>query len=187
MNYMYVANTSNFQQKISLQTMLRLVNTFTTETDKYYPRCYKVNYGKTFKNLVYYVSFVLTKHHMYIYCRLARLKRTFENHIYSMLCIIGSGQKGIKLYALDPFHLRRASKLSKFLKEDLLILNSETTQNLNIYLYNYQTKIAIFIGAKHKKTIMAYSYLNFYKCFLHFELLANNTTKNESIHLNFWH
>ena len=55
MNYMYVVNTSNFQQKISLQTMLRLVNTFTIETDEYYPRCYKVNYGKTFKNLVYYV------------------------------------------------------------------------------------------------------------------------------------
>ena len=31
---------------------------------------------------------------------------------------------------------------------------------------------------------MTCSYLNFYKYFLHFELLASNTIKNESIHLN---
>ena len=28
---------------------------------------------------------------------------------------------------------------------------------------------------------------NFYKYFLHLELLASNTIKNESIHLNSWH
>ena len=33
---------------------------------------------------------------------------------------------------------------------------------------------------------MACSYLNFYIYFLNFELLANNTIKNESIHLNSW-
>ena len=46
-------------------------------------------------------------------------------------------------------------------KEQLLIWNSETTQNLNIYLYNYQTETAIFLATKHEKTIMASSYLNF--------------------------
>ena len=46
-------------------------------------------------------------------------------------------------------------------KEHLLIWNSETTQNLNIYLYNYQTETAIFLATKHEKTIMACSYLNF--------------------------
>ena len=46
-------------------------------------------------------------------------------------------------------------------KEHLLIWKSETTQNLNIYLYNYQTETAIFLATKHEKTIMAYSYLNF--------------------------
>ena len=30
---------------------LRLVNTFTTDTDEYYPMCCKVNDAKTFKNL----------------------------------------------------------------------------------------------------------------------------------------
>ena len=34
---------------------------------------------------------------------------------------------------------------------------------------------------------MAWIYLIFYKCFLHFELLASNTIKNENIHLNSWH
>ena len=46
-------------------------------------------------------------------------------------------------------------------KEHLLIWNSETTQNLNIYLHNYQTETTIFLATKHEKTIMACSYLNF--------------------------
>ena len=36
-------------------------------------------------------------------------------------------------------------------KEHLLIMNSETTQNLNIYLHNYQTETAIFLATKHEK------------------------------------
>ena len=69
---------------------------------------------------------------------------------------------------LDPFHLQRAIKLYwkyKLVritqKEHLLIWKSETTQNLNIYLQNYQTETAIFLATKHEKTIMACSYLNF--------------------------
>ena len=46
-------------------------------------------------------------------------------------------------------------------KEHVLIWNSETTQNLNIYLHNYQTETAIFLGTKHEKTIRVCSYLNF--------------------------
>ena len=49
------------------------------------------------------------------------------------------------------------------------------------------TGTAIFLVAKHEKTIMVCSYLNFYKYFLHFEIMASNTIKNESIHLNSWH
>ena len=41
------------------------------------------------------------------------------------------------------------------LKEHLLIWNSETTQNLNIYLYYYQTETAIFLATKQEKTIIA--------------------------------
>ena len=85
-----------------------------------------------------------------------------------MLYIIGYHQKDIKLYVLDPFHLQRANKLYRKYKpvritqkEHLLIWNSETTQNLNIYLYNYQTETASFLAAKHEKTIMACSYLDF--------------------------
>ena len=46
-------------------------------------------------------------------------------------------------------------------KERLLKWNSETTQNLNIYLHNYQTETAISLATKYKKTIMACSCLNF--------------------------
>ena len=35
------------------------------------------------------------------------------------------------------------------------------TQNLNIYLHNYETETVIFLATKHEKTIMACSYLNF--------------------------
>ena len=54
--------------------LLRLVNTFTIDTDEYYPVCYKVNDAKTFKNLVYY--FMLANHH--VYYRLARLTGAFK-------------------------------------------------------------------------------------------------------------
>ena len=69
-----------------------------------------------------------------------------------------------------------------------MIWNSETTQNFNIYLYNYQTETTIFfLATKYEKTIMACSYLNFYQNFLHFQLLGQQYYKNKSIHLNSWH
>ena len=71
-------------------------------------------------------------------------------------------------------------------KEHLLIWNSETTQNLNIYLHNYQTETAIFLAAKHEKTIMACSYLNFLKIFPSFQTFGPQYYKNESIHLISW-
>ena len=51
------------------------------------------------------------------------------------------------------------------------------TENLNIYLYNYQTETTIFLATKYEKTIMTCIYLIFYKYFLYFELLASNTIK----------
>ena len=39
-------------------------------------------------------------------------------------------------------------------KEHLLMWNSETTQNLNIYFYNYQTETAIFLATNHEKNNM---------------------------------
>ena len=94
---------------------------------------------------------------------------------------------------LDPFHLQRVNKLYRKYKpvritqkEHLLIWNSETTQNLNIYLHNYQTETAIFLATKHEKTIMACSYLNFLKIFPSFRTFGQQYYKNESIHLNSW-
>ena len=66
-----------------------------------------------------------------------------------------------------PFHLQRVNKLYRKYNQSgspsksNICWNSETTQNLNIYLHNYQTEAAIFQATKHEKTIMACSYLNF--------------------------
>ena len=75
----------------------------------------------------------------------------------------------MKLYVLGPIHLQKVSKFYQKYKpvrmtqqkEDLQIWNSETIQNLNICLHNYQTETAIFVATKHRKTIMACIYLNF--------------------------
>ena len=75
MNYMYHvakhsnSKYSNFQQDITSDYgfLLRLVNTFTIDTEEYYLMCYKVNDTKTFENLVR--SSILT----YVYCRLGSL------------------------------------------------------------------------------------------------------------------
>ena len=63
-----------------------------------------------------------------------------------------------------PFHLKRVNKLYRKYKpvritqqnKHLLIWNSETIQNLNVYLHNYQTETAIYIAEKHEKTIFPY-------------------------------
>ena len=113
---------------------------------------------------------MLANHHMY---RLARLTGAFKIIAIDFWCCILLGIirriSNIKLYKLDPFHLQRVNKLYRKYKpvritqqkEHLLIWNSETTQNLNIYLHNCQTETAIFLATKHEKTIMECSYLNF--------------------------
>ena len=62
--------------------LLRLVNTFTIDTDEYYLMCYKVNDTKNFKNLVgllleitlgFDLLCLRYKSITYVYCRLARL------------------------------------------------------------------------------------------------------------------
>ena len=64
------------------------------------------------------------------------------------------------------------------------IWNSETTQNLNIYLYTYQTETAIFLATKHEKTVMACSFFVF---FFNISFILNFWPANESIHLNSWY
>ena len=65
------------------------------------------------KTLHIILRFLLTNHHIYIYCRLARLTGAFKNNVDLVLCIIGSDWKDIKLYVLDPMHFKRVNKLSK--------------------------------------------------------------------------
>ena len=63
------------------------------------------------KTLQYHLK--LCAHKSYVYCGLARLTGAFKKHVDLVPCIIGSDYKDIKLYVLDPFHLRMANKLSK--------------------------------------------------------------------------
>ena len=56
--------------------LLRLMNTFTIDTDEYYPLCYKVNDAKTFKNHLAMAFLILANHH--VYCRLACLTWAFK-------------------------------------------------------------------------------------------------------------
>ena len=54
---------------------LRLVNTFTTDTDEYYPMCCKVNDAKkTLHNIFMFCAHKSS----YVYCRLARLTGAFK-------------------------------------------------------------------------------------------------------------
>ena len=101
---------------------------------------------------------------------------------------------------LDPFHLQTANnqtferkykpvnKQSRSPKKNIFWYGTHKLPKTVIFIFfKYQTETAIFLATRHEKTIMACSYLKFYKYFLHYELLANNTIKNESIHLNSWH
>ena len=64
--------------------LLWLLNTFTFDTDEYYPKCYRVNNVKTFKNLAYYFKLCAHKS-SYVYCRLARLNWTFIDFVLGII------------------------------------------------------------------------------------------------------
>ena len=133
--------------------------------------CHKVNDAKTFKNPILFYSMLANNH---VHYRLAPLTGTFKIVAIDFWCCISSGIispfiRRISSYnVLGPFHLKRVNKLYRKYKpvritkqKEHLIWNSETTQNLNIYLHNCQTETAIFLATKHEKTTMACSYLNF--------------------------
>ena len=121
---------------------------------------------RTFKNVIF--TFRLTLFYVcsqiIICCRLAHLTGAFKI-ILIYCCVLWDLIRRISSYVLDPFPLQRANKWTSFrkykpvrsiqsgsgitLKEHLLIWNSETTHNLNIYFYNYQT--AISLATKHEK------------------------------------
>ena len=84
------------------------------------------------------------------------------------------------------FHLQRVNKLyQKYTpvtitqqKEHLLIWNSKSTQNLNIYLHNYQTQTAIFLAKKHEKS-------NWYGMQLFKFFHTENTSKQQKMAAGF--
>ena len=66
----------------------------------------------------------------------------------------------------------RSPQITQAAKRALMLWNSVISNYINIYLYIYKTETAIFIIAKHEKNNYDGSYLNLYKYFLQFELLA---------------
>ena len=70
--------------------LLRQVNTFTVNIEKYYPRCYKVNYAKTFKDLVVSFYALCSQTICIVYCRLVDLTGAFKNHDDLVLSITES-------------------------------------------------------------------------------------------------
>ena len=93
---------------------------------------------------------------------------------YQIICV--------RSFSFGPTSFRKYKQVNRTIqqlrihstpKKNICRYNSETTQNLNIYLYNYQTETAISLATKLEKTVMACSYL-FFKYFLHFKLLTSN-------------
>ena len=142
------------------EVLLRLVNTFTIDTDEYYPMCYKVNDAEDLKNL-YFILRLLINHHIHKYniCRLSHLTRAVKI-ILIQCCVSQDLIRRISNYLCQQLGTVRIRGHPK--RTSAHIWNSETTQNLKIYLYNYQKqKTAIFLATRHEKTIMACSYLIF--------------------------
>ena len=81
--------------------------------------------------------------------------KTFKNPVYyfTVCLLIIMYITGSFNWDLSQYHPAKGTSVNMELRN---------TQNLNIYLHNYKTEIAIFLATKHEKTIMACSYLNFY-------------------------
>ena len=173
MNCMYVPS-SHIRRYITSDYgfLLRLVNTFTIDTDGYYPVSYKVNYAKTFKNLVY-LPLLMT------ICILqtgqARLTGAFKI-ILSQCCVLLGITRRISNYMCqilfiykEPTSFRKYTVVRFTSKEHLLIWNSETTLNI------------IFITTKKKQL---FSQLKGMKN--NYGMLLFKFFKNISFILNFW-
>ena len=127
-----------------------------------------------------------------VYCRLARLTGTFKI-ILTQYCVLSDlTQKDIKLYVLDPFICKGPTSFRKYPvssiqsvrinqkeKEHLLIWNSGTTQNLAfIFITTEQKQLFSQLQSMTKQLWHTVRQLfNFFKYFLHFELLVSNTIK----------
>ena len=89
------------------------------------------------------------------------------------------------------FHLQRVDKLYRKYKpvritqqkEHLLIWNSESTQNLNIYLHNYQTETASYFSS-YKASRQAWK--NNYGTQLFKFFHTENTSKQQKMVAGFW-
>ena len=77
MSYSKILNFSG-RRSSDYEFLLPLVNTFTLDTDKYYPRCCRVNETKTFKNLVASFYTLCSQIICTAYCRLIDLTSAFN-------------------------------------------------------------------------------------------------------------
>ena len=156
MNYVCSnSRTSIFQWKISLQIMgfcfdwwiLLLLTLKSTHYLRYM-----------------ILRFVLTNH-MYVYCRLAHLKKKcWFSAVYYRIWLEGyqiifvrssSLAKGQQTFKIKPVNIQ--SRSSRTLIKRTPVYMEELSIHLKpyIHLYNYKTETAISLATKHEKTIMA--------------------------------
>ena len=117
--------------------------------------------ARPLKTFLYIILCLLANHHVY-YLQTGSFNGAFE--IIALLIFSAvfyhvslEGHQAIYIYVMDPFYLQRVIKLYRKYKavritqkEHLLIWNSETTQNLNIYVHNYQTETASYFSSYYK-------------------------------------
>ena len=146
--------------------LLRLVNTFTIDTNEYYLVCYKVNDATTFKNLVYY--FTLPNHHMYIadWLELGPLKLYWFSAVYYRVSL-----EGYQTICIRSFSFAKGQQAFKSTNQSAVYSSQDHPKRTSADMelrnypkpkhYNYQTETAIFLATKHEKTIMACSFFFF--------------------------
>ena len=95
-----------------------------------------------------------------LHCRLARLTGTFKI-VLTQCCVLLGLIRRMLDYMFGSFSFakdKQAFEISQQYtavritqNEHMLLQTSETSQNLNIYSYNYQIGTAIFLATKHEK------------------------------------
>ena len=109
--------------------LLRLVNTFTIDTNEYYLVCYKVNDATTFKNLVYY--FTLPNHHMYIadWLELGPLKLYWFSAVYYRVSL-----EGYQTICIRSFSFAKGQQASGSINQSAVYSSQDHPKRTYVYM-----------------------------------------------------
>ena len=142
------------------------MNTFTVDTDwRVLPKGLSGKWCQDLqKPCSIILRFVLTNH-MYVYCRLAHLKKKcWFSAVYYRIWLEGyqiifvrssSLAKGQQTFKIKPVNIQSRSSSRTLIKRTPADMELSIYLKPYIYLYSYKTETVIFIATKHEKTIMA--------------------------------